>query len=270
MKLILLKSVILAIVFLSPAAVQADTEYTFSWSGTVSAISSDPLGLDGKPFTVSATVSDAATDNAAAVDVASFIPVDATVLFDGVAVDSVTSANLRFTDDTSAPTVDRMSLEVSVVYSGFSFTFTSIATLTDDSWTFTQVAESLPIISSGTMAASVSAFSVGYEFSTTIGSPYTVTTDTPSVLDLIEELGDHVVATNLQHGIENALDSKLDAAADAWVSVLDGSTRQDVINKLESFINNVMAQSGKKIDAGDADALIAEAEFIISVIANLE
>jgi hypothetical protein len=64
----------------------------------------------------------------------------------------------------------------------------------------------------------------------------------------------------IQHGIENSLDAKLDAAFDA----LDGASAQNdiaAIDALGAFINAV--KSGKAIPVADANALIAAAQKII-------
>jgi len=82
---------------------------------------------------------------------------------------------------------------------------------------------------------------------------------------LIAGLIPQVASVNLQNGIENSLDAKLDAAFGA----LDGASAQDdlaAINALGAFINAVKAQSGKAIPAADADALIAAAQKIVGLL----
>ncbi|MDT8305124.1 MAG: hypothetical protein RRC07_04255, partial [Anaerolineae bacterium] len=67
---------------------------------------------------------------------------------------------------------------------------------------------------------------------------------------------------NLQQGIDNGLDAKLEAALGA----LDELNEQDTaaaMNTLLAFINNVEAQRGNKITDEQADILIAEAQQII-------
>jgi hypothetical protein len=83
----------------------------------------------------------------------------------------------------------------------------------------------------------------------------TLTTTPPStIVDLI----DSVEALDLHHGIENALLKKLTNAQ----RNLDADNLAGACDKLGSFIAQVGAQSGKKIDADDADALIEEAEAV--------
>ena len=77
--------------------------------------------------------------------------------------------------------------------------------------------------------------------------------------DDIEALIEQVEGLGLQQGIENSLTSKLENAID---SLENGNTAGAII-KLNDFINEVQAQSGKKIDEADADDLIAAAQAII-------
>jgi len=87
-------------------------------------------------------------------------------------------------------------------------------------------------------------------------------------VELLGELAGKVFGLNLQHGIENSLDAKLDAALKALEDV---NNNNDVaaINALEAFINAVEAQSGNKIATEDADVLIAAAEEIIAVLSGM-
>jgi hypothetical protein len=83
--------------------------------------------------------------------------------------------------------------------------------------------------------------------------------------EIVEELVNTVISINLQGGISNSLDSKLDVA----LSCLDDMNENNdiaAINSLNAFINAVKAQSGQNIPAADADALIAEALFIIDLL----
>jgi hypothetical protein len=91
----------------------------------------------------------------------------------------------------------------------------------------------------------------------------TVEENDPAVL--LEDLAVDVYDLNLQNGIENSLDAKLDAALNALDDVNENN---DVaaINSLEAFINAVQAQSGNKIPADDANLLIAEAQLIINLL----
>ena len=78
---------------------------------------------------------------------------------------------------------------------------------------------------------------------------------------------DTVVALNLQMGIANGLDAKLDAVENALDDV---NANNDVaaINALQAFIDAITAQSGDKIGEADAATLIAAAEQIIAVLSG--
>jgi hypothetical protein len=96
--------------------------------------------------------------------------------------------------------------------------------------------------------------------------PYvSVWTLTPT--DAIQLLIDQIKSLNLQSGIENSLDAKLDATEQA-LSDLRENNDVAAINALQAFINAVEAQRGKEIPEGDADALIADAQEIIDVLSS--
>ena len=84
---------------------------------------------------------------------------------------------------------------------------------------------------------------------------------------MLRELAVDIVELNLQNGIENSLDVKLDAALQALVDI---NANNDVaaVNSLQAFINAVEAQRGNKIPAADADALIAAAQAIIDSLSG--
>ena len=79
---------------------------------------------------------------------------------------------------------------------------------------------------------------------------------------LLENVVQQVLALNLQQGIENSLDAKLDAAQQALQDVNDNN---DVAacNTLQAFINAVDAQGGNQIPQDDADALSAAVQEIL-------
>ncbi len=79
-----------------------------------------------------------------------------------------------------------------------------------------------------------------------------------------EELIDDVQALDagLNQGSKNSLKKKLENA----IKALDKDDVADAIQKINDFINQVMAQSGKKISVEDADALIALANAILAAI----
>lgn len=83
--------------------------------------------------------------------------------------------------------------------------------------------------------------------------------------EAIDDLVQIIEEMNLQNGIENSLDSKLDNAQDALDAANSGD-RQDAINKLIAFINAVNAQRGNKLTEEEADYLIAKAQEIIDHI----
>ena len=82
----------------------------------------------------------------------------------------------------------------------------------------------------------------------------TVVSPTAAIDDLIES----VEALDLHHGIENSLLKKLTNAQ----KNLDADDIAGACDKLASFIAQVKAQSGKKIDADDAEDLIEMAEAV--------
>ncbi len=91
--------------------------------------------------------------------------------------------------------------------------------------------------------------------------------ETADPVALLQELAQQVTVLNLQKGIDNSLDSKLDAALQALDDV---NEHNDVaaLNSLQAFINAVEAQRGNKISEADADVLIAAAQQIIDFLTN--
>jgi hypothetical protein len=96
-----------------------------------------------------------------------------------------------------------------------------------------------------------------------IGLNFTVTLATDSIdpVSAIENLALTVFEMNLQNGIENSLDGKLDAALNA---LGDANVNNDgaACNSLTAFINAVEAQRGNKITTTQADQLIAATQSI--------
>ena len=82
---------------------------------------------------------------------------------------------------------------------------------------------------------------------------------------MIEDLQIMVIDLNLQQGIANSLDAKLQTVEQA---LADLNENNDIaaINALGAFINAVEAQRGKKISEQDADELIAAVQAIIIAI----
>jgi hypothetical protein len=84
-------------------------------------------------------------------------------------------------------------------------------------------------------------------------------------LELLTQLIQNVAGLNLHHGIENSLMVKLNGA---WQNLTDPNPENDgaAINQLQAFVNQVEAQSGKKITAADAENLVASAQAIIEAL----
>lgn len=93
----------------------------------------------------------------------------------------------------------------------------------------------------------------------------TVYAEEPTPEEDIEELIADVEGMNLQQGLDNSLDAKLTAALEA-LEALNAGQRNDAVNKLNAFINEVEAQQGKKLTSEQADYLIAEVQAIIDGI----
>jgi len=111
-----------------------------------------------------------------------------------------------------------------------------------------------------------------YEVSLTVsdsdggsGTSNTITVEVVEPTDAIEDLVYLVTSFNLQQGINNSLDSKLEAALNALIDV-NINNDQAAINSLNSFINAVEAQRGNKITNEQADALIAAAQAVIDAL----
>ena len=86
-----------------------------------------------------------------------------------------------------------------------------------------------------------------------------------SPAEAIQQLIADVVALNLQQGISNSLDSKLDAVLQALDDVNENNNVA-ASNALQAFINGVETQRGKNISDADADALIFAAQEIIILL----
>lgn len=76
-----------------------------------------------------------------------------------------------------------------------------------------------------------------------------------------------VESFNLQQGIENSLDAKLDAAMNS-LNNLNSNDDVAAINSLQAFINAVQAQSGNKLTVDQANMLIQEAQEIMNHISS--
>ena len=83
----------------------------------------------------------------------------------------------------------------------------------------------------------------------------------------LPDLVEFITSLNLQNGIENSLDAKLEAALQALEDVQAGNNKS-AINVLSAFIQQVEAQRGNQIPVTDADLLIAEAQEIIDLLSG--
>lgn len=95
------------------------------------------------------------------------------------------------------------------------------------------------------------------------GSAYVF--ESASAAELTGDLVMQVLGLNLQQGIENALDAKLQAALQALDDVNEGND-QAAVNALMAFQNSVMAQEGGKIPAEQAQALHDAAQEVIDLL----
>ena len=87
----------------------------------------------------------------------------------------------------------------------------------------------------------------------------------PSIPERLTNLVAVVIGMNLQAGIENSFDAKLDTVMDA----LDGMNSNNDIaarNAMYAFISAAEAQRGKELADAQADELVALAQQIIAVI----
>jgi len=82
---------------------------------------------------------------------------------------------------------------------------------------------------------------------------------------LLEQLIVEVEILNLNKGIDNSLDSKLQNVLDA-LEATNAGQRQDAVNKMNAFISAVEAQRDKAITSGQADHLIGLAQGIIDML----
>ena len=93
--------------------------------------------------------------------------------------------------------------------------------------------------------------------------PWTVASGWESPELLVEQLVGFVEELNLEVGIENGFDAKLEAAQQALTDV---NKNNDVaaVNSLEAFVNSVEAQRGNKLTDEQTDNLVALAQAIIA------
>ncbi|UCD49384.1 MAG: hypothetical protein JSW27_17860 [Phycisphaerales bacterium] len=94
-------------------------------------------------------------------------------------------------------------------------------------------------------------------------APPSLPLPTPAVL--IERLLQSVEAENLQHGIDNSLDAKLDAATQALADI-NQDNDSAAANAMQAFINAVEAQRDKEIPDAAATAFVAAAQEIVNLL----
>ncbi|MCK4834666.1 MAG: hypothetical protein KAT12_07800 [Gammaproteobacteria bacterium] len=112
---------------------------------------------------------------------------------------------------------------------------------------------------------SVDPYTGEYMFSDDASSPRFFTTLQSDPSQLINDLIQEVISLNLQHGIENSLDAKLNTSF-AVLDDLNENNNVAAVNTLYAFISAIEGQRGKKITNADADALIASAQEIIDLL----
>ena len=74
-----------------------------------------------------------------------------------------------------------------------------------------------------------------------------------------------ILGYNLQQGLNNSLDAKLQTVVNA-LEAINAGQRQDAANKLQAFVNEVEAQRGLKITDQQADELTGFATRIIAAL----
>lgn len=87
----------------------------------------------------------------------------------------------------------------------------------------------------------------------------------PDPIELLDMLACDIIDLNLHRGIENSLLAKIDRAI---AKLEDDNPKNDrvAVRSLRAFINEVEAQSGKKISEEDADDLIEACQQIIDML----
>jgi len=89
-------------------------------------------------------------------------------------------------------------------------------------------------------------------------SPFVIVKSAP---DQLSDLIATVRGFNLQRGIENSLDAKLQNAQDALSAARSGN-RASACNSMSAFLNDAQAQSGRALTVAQANQLIAAARQI--------
>jgi hypothetical protein len=113
----------------------------------------------------------------------------------------------------------------------------------------------------GTITATCDGAADNADNITTASVNYTVITPSDATVNLV----DQVQSLNLQQGIDNSLDAKLDTVLQA-LDDLNQNNDVAAVNALGAFNNAVEAQRGQKITDTVADVLITDAHAIIEAI----
>ena len=197
---------------------------------------------------------------------------DAVVTVTVNSVNDAPSAAAQITDGLIDPANSKTLVAKVVTFQGYNITDidTDDANLTCE-WNF---GDSSPVVAGVTVThayASAGTFTAALTVSDNETPPAYATVNigivVESAVDVIDDLVTVVESFNLQQGIANSLDSKLDNVLGA-LSAENAGNRSDVINKLQAFINSAEAQRGNKLTEEQADELITFANDIIRSISN--
>lgn len=270
-----MRNIILLITVIASSTASAQEATTICIEGLVRNVASspDPLGLgeDFHEFTASITLGPADyQDVNLSIERADYRSFVREVAIDGVPLPTADRAaflSLRDRVDNATDSVvlffwleDFDGNEFALSF-GFNF-------IPPETFTFTEPYEPFVPFPTTTIVSQLNSSAAGANWTVLPGGSIHVSSegcDPPTVVELIEKTAELTAEINLGNGLSNALDSKLANALDAWTAE-NADDRQDVLHKLESFINAVEAQRDKKIANVDADELIAAAEEIIALI----
>jgi len=86
-----------------------------------------------------------------------------------------------------------------------------------------------------------------------------------SVSNAVANVMDLVASFNLQQGLDNSFDAKL-SNLQAALDASNAGQRNNAINMIQAFLNEVDAQRGKKLTNEQADSLVAAANRILMIL----
>jgi uncharacterized delta-60 repeat protein len=130
----------------------------------------------------------------------------------------------------------------------------------------TDIATAIAVDDSGNVYVMGHSWGIGTGIGTS-GDYATIKYSQSAAVGAIQQLIIQVIGLNLQQGIENGLDAKLDAAVQA-LDDINQNNDTAAIQVLGAFITAVEGQRGNKISEADADDLIATAQAIIAVLSG--